>query len=146
MNERMKIIRCQIFPAVTQSPNPNPNPNPDPDLRVADDERGVASHEEVAPGGRDERRHEADKVVVHVAGIPQCGGGCGHHRAHDGVELPYRRVGDAQAIDLGTADETQSTAEHGREANKLLSRVLPPSTQRSTKCTIALTSAFSLEK
>ena len=73
-------------------------------LCVADDEGRVSRHEEVAPRGGDEGRHQPDQVVVHVARVPQGGGRGGHHRADDGVELPHSGVWDAQTIDLRGAE------------------------------------------
>lgn len=69
-------------------------------LRVADDERRVAGHEEMAPGSRDEGGHQPDQVVVHVAGITQ---GCcrrRHDSAHDRVQLADGRVRDPEAVHL----------------------------------------------
>lgn len=37
-------------------------------------ERRVARHEEVQPRRRDQRRHQADQVVVHVRGVPGANG------------------------------------------------------------------------
>lgn len=69
-------------------------------LRVADDERRVSRHEEVAPRSGNQRRHKPDQVVVHVARIPQGRGRRGHDGAHDGVQLSHRRVGDSEAVHL----------------------------------------------
>jgi hypothetical protein len=44
------------------------------------------------PGSGDERGDQANEVVVHVARVPQRGGGGRHHRGHQRVQLVHRGV------------------------------------------------------
>lgn len=51
--------------------------------RLVSSKWGISSHEEVEAGGGDEGRNQANKVVVHIAGVAQssCAG------RHDGGNL-----------------------------------------------------------
>lgn len=54
--------------------------------RLVGGERRVARHEEVQPGGGDQRGNQPDEVIVHVPGIPERGGA----GRHDGGDLGER--------------------------------------------------------
>ncbi len=96
-------------------------------LCVADDEGCVSRHEEVTPGCGNQRCHQPDEVIVHVARVPQGGGRGGHNCADDGVKLPHGGVGDAQAIDLYGEGEGEGDGGVERRDNRLSaqSQILP---------------------
>lgn len=79
-------------------------------LCVADDERCVSRHKEVTPGRRYEGSNKPDEVVVHVARIPQGGGGRSHDGADDRVELPNSRVRDTEPVHLRWQCRTEEGA------------------------------------
>mmetsp|Transcript_6258 Transcript_6258/g.10149 ORF Transcript_6258/g.10149 Transcript_6258/m.10149 type:complete len:200 (+) Transcript_6258:537-1136(+) len=68
-------------------------------LSIAEHERSVAGHEEVASRGRDQRGHQTDQVIVHVAWVPQGGGGGGHDGGHQRVQLGHGGVRDPEPVD-----------------------------------------------
>ncbi len=59
-------------------------------LREVD--RRVSSHEEVAARRGDERGHQPDEVVVHVARVAKRGGGGRHHGRDQRIQLVHRGV------------------------------------------------------
>lgn len=68
--------------------------------RLVSGERCVPRHEEVQPGGGDQRSNQPDEVIVHVSGIPERGGA----GRHDGG-------------DLGERTGSASTSPHGHRAH-----------------------------
>mmetsp|Transcript_133248 Transcript_133248/g.385652 ORF Transcript_133248/g.385652 Transcript_133248/m.385652 type:complete len:221 (+) Transcript_133248:505-1167(+) len=59
---------------------------------------GIPRHEEVAPRCRDQGGEHADQVVVHVAGVSQCRGACGHNGGDQRVDLRERRILQLQPV------------------------------------------------
>lgn len=106
-------------------------------LCVADNEGRVSRHEKVAPRCRNQRGHQPDQVVVHVARVPQGGGRGGHDRADNGVQLPHGGVGDAQAIDLrGGVRGRREKRRYDRISaqSQMLSHLLSPPKKKQPRC------------
>lgn len=69
-------------------------------------QRRVSSHQEVQASGRNQRRDQADQVVVHITRIPQSSSASGHDRRDERIDLSECRIGNAQTL---SRDAVQSS-------------------------------------